>query len=274
MEPGCREVRAPGSSFYIAYEYRLDRTACIDRADVSARHRTRPAGLRRCGPPSGGRCRGAAGPIGAAAAHRLRRGAGLPPAARLFSGAAARRLLSGRQFVERLFDAGQGRRGPFGDADRFEQPHHALHDSAGDGFRRAFRRGACRCGHRTSGRETAGAEHRPAVPADALRGAFQALAAPGGMACARAAGTCGLPGPDAAGGGVLRAVRLDDSGESWRAGAGRGCADPAGDGGRIAAGPPVPAPAGGAPHDRHRGRDAERCAGDRRRHLAADLRQR
>lgn len=142
MEPGCREVRAPGSSFYIAYEYRLDRTACIDRADVSARHRTRPAGLRRCGPPSGGRCRGAAGPIGAAAAHRLRRGAGLPPAARLFSGAAARRLLSGRQFVERLFDAGQGRRGPFGDADRFEQPHHALHDSAGDGFRRAFRRGA------------------------------------------------------------------------------------------------------------------------------------
>lgn len=33
-------------------------------------------------------------------------------------------------------------------------------------------------------------------------------------------------------------------------------------------------PAGGAPHDRHRGRDAERCAGDRRRHLAADLRQR
>ena len=37
---------------------------------------------------------------------------------------------------------------------------------------------------------------------------------------------------------------------------------------------PVPAPAGGAPHDRHRGRDAERCAGDRRRHLAADLRQR
>lgn len=57
-------------------------------------------------------------------------------------------------------------------------------------------------------------------------------------------------------------------------GAGRGCADPAGDGGRIAAGPPVPAPAGGAPHDRHRGRDAERCAGDRRRHLAADLRQR
>ena len=37
MEPGCREVRAPGSPFYIAYEYRLDRTACIDRADVSAR---------------------------------------------------------------------------------------------------------------------------------------------------------------------------------------------------------------------------------------------
>ena len=34
MEPSCREVRAPGSSFYIAYEYRLDRITYIDRADI------------------------------------------------------------------------------------------------------------------------------------------------------------------------------------------------------------------------------------------------
>lgn len=69
-------------------------------------------------------------PTAPAAPHRLGRGRRLVAEPALHHRPDAHRLLSWRQFVQCLLDAGQGRRGPVGIAHGRQQPHHPLHRPA------------------------------------------------------------------------------------------------------------------------------------------------